>query len=428
MSPRALRGCLCPSHSQESGSLRCSGVWIPDPTTPLLTPSRRVSLAVPRPRPAFFLDRCCRGPRLGPLLLRPRRACPCLAVSSRTVGPACSRGAGTHGWGPEFLLLLLLALALGASAQHTGSAPPGAQQGLVPRSAGLCPCAPHSASQSSVALLSLSVTPEWSPLCPVGVVQGGPCLECGVGGGGQQDWVQISDLEHRCWSGCNSWHLACHPCWALGVTQDHQYLVAETYREPQLPRASPVRSVDAPLPCHQSCHEGHCPFMLTECPACKGLVRLGQKEQHSEQECPERSLSCRHCRAPCCWADLKVRAWAGPGGGRDHGCQARDAAPAPQPFTCSHVGTGFLGNRAHGDGCVLESSHTERQGQAASASPGWSSLPCLAFSPTSSSGCCGGLAGLFQGCVGHRVYSSAVTAYRQLTSTTFLAVGQHLQR
>ncbi|XP_035579578.1 TNF receptor-associated factor 2 isoform X3 [Zalophus californianus] len=55
-----------------------------------------------------------------------------------------------------------------------------------------------------------------------------------------------------------------------------------------------------------SCHEGHCPFMLTECPACKGLVRLGEKEHHSEHECPERSLSCRHCRAPCCWADMKA--------------------------------------------------------------------------------------------------------------------------
>lgn len=57
---------------------------------------------------------------------------------------------------------------------------------------------------------------------------------------------------------------------------------------------------------YESCHEGHCPFMLTECPACRGLVRLGEKERHSEQECPERSLSCRHCRAPCCWADLKA--------------------------------------------------------------------------------------------------------------------------
>ncbi|KAF3820898.1 hypothetical protein GH733_011051 [Mirounga leonina] len=57
---------------------------------------------------------------------------------------------------------------------------------------------------------------------------------------------------------------------------------------------------------YESCHEGHCPFMLTECPACKGLVRLGEKERHSEHECPERSLSCRHCRAPCCWADMKA--------------------------------------------------------------------------------------------------------------------------
>lgn len=57
---------------------------------------------------------------------------------------------------------------------------------------------------------------------------------------------------------------------------------------------------------YESCHEGHCPFMLTECPACKGLVRLGDKDHHMEQECPERSLSCRHCRAPCCWADMKA--------------------------------------------------------------------------------------------------------------------------
>ncbi|XP_063644171.1 TNF receptor-associated factor 2 isoform X9 [Pan troglodytes] len=56
----------------------------------------------------------------------------------------------------------------------------------------------------------------------------------------------------------------------------------------------------------ESCHEGRCPLMLTECPACKGLVRLGEKERHLEHECPERSLSCRHCRAPCCGADVKA--------------------------------------------------------------------------------------------------------------------------
>lgn len=60
--------------------------------------------------------------------------------------------------------------------------------------------------------------------------------------------------------------------------------------------------------CCQSCHEGQCPFMLTECPACKGLVRLGEKEHHLEHQCPERSLSCRHCRAPCSPADMKVSA------------------------------------------------------------------------------------------------------------------------
>lgn len=59
--------------------------------------------------------------------------------------------------------------------------------------------------------------------------------------------------------------------------------------------------------CYQNCHEGLCPFLLTECPACKGRVRLGEKERHAEQECPERSLACRHCRAPCCRSDLEVR-------------------------------------------------------------------------------------------------------------------------
>ncbi|XP_006497913.1 TNF receptor-associated factor 2 isoform X2 [Mus musculus] len=56
----------------------------------------------------------------------------------------------------------------------------------------------------------------------------------------------------------------------------------------------------------QSCHEGLCPFLLTECPACKGLVRLSEKEHHTEQECPKRSLSCQHCRAPCSHVDLEV--------------------------------------------------------------------------------------------------------------------------
>ncbi|XP_073908887.1 TNF receptor-associated factor 2 isoform X3 [Castor canadensis] len=57
---------------------------------------------------------------------------------------------------------------------------------------------------------------------------------------------------------------------------------------------------------YESCHEGLCPFLLTECPACKGLVRLGEKERHAEQECPERSLNCRHCRASCSHANLEA--------------------------------------------------------------------------------------------------------------------------
>ncbi|KAM9207712.1 TNF receptor-associated factor 2 isoform 1-T1 [Dugong dugon] len=57
---------------------------------------------------------------------------------------------------------------------------------------------------------------------------------------------------------------------------------------------------------YESGHEGHCPFMLTECPACKATVRLSEKQRHAELECPERSLSCPHCKAPCCWADLQA--------------------------------------------------------------------------------------------------------------------------
>ncbi|XP_077904907.1 TNF receptor-associated factor 2 isoform X3 [Ictidomys tridecemlineatus] len=56
---------------------------------------------------------------------------------------------------------------------------------------------------------------------------------------------------------------------------------------------------------YESCHEGLCPFLLTECPACKGLVRLGEKERHVEQECPERNLNCQHCQEPCGHADLE---------------------------------------------------------------------------------------------------------------------------
>ncbi|XP_054980086.1 TNF receptor-associated factor 2 isoform X3 [Sorex araneus] len=58
---------------------------------------------------------------------------------------------------------------------------------------------------------------------------------------------------------------------------------------------------------YESSHERHCPFLLTECPACKGLVRLCDREQHAGHECPEKSLSCGHCRAPCSRADLQLQ-------------------------------------------------------------------------------------------------------------------------
>ncbi|XP_057578951.1 TNF receptor-associated factor 2 isoform X2 [Hippopotamus amphibius kiboko] len=118
-------------------------------------------------------------------------------------------------------------------------------------------------------------------------------------------------------------------CTWTGTLKEYEVAAAGLYRtqpwrSAPRPAAAPARqgpSLDhcgaadptgwmcsAPGPAYSrgSCHEGHCPFMLTECPACKGLVRLGQKEHHLEHECPERSLSCRHCRAPCCPADMKA--------------------------------------------------------------------------------------------------------------------------
>ncbi|XP_006900652.1 PREDICTED: TNF receptor-associated factor 2 [Elephantulus edwardii] len=57
---------------------------------------------------------------------------------------------------------------------------------------------------------------------------------------------------------------------------------------------------------YESGHEGQCLFMLTTCPACKASVRLGEKDRHAEAECPERSLSCPHCQAPCFGAGLQA--------------------------------------------------------------------------------------------------------------------------
>ncbi|XP_020837486.1 TNF receptor-associated factor 2 isoform X1 [Phascolarctos cinereus] len=57
---------------------------------------------------------------------------------------------------------------------------------------------------------------------------------------------------------------------------------------------------------YESCHEGHCPFMLIECPACKWMIKLGEKEHHSERECPKRSLNCRYCKVLFYYPDIKA--------------------------------------------------------------------------------------------------------------------------
>lgn len=72
----------------------------------------------------------------------------------------------------------------------------------------------------------------------------------------------------------------------------------------------PAGGAETPVLLPQSCHEESCPAMLVACPACHNLVRLGEKEQHVEQECPERSLSCKHCQALFHFSESKV--WSHP--------------------------------------------------------------------------------------------------------------------
>ncbi|XP_074218790.1 TNF receptor-associated factor 2 isoform X2 [Camelus bactrianus] len=109
----------------------------------------------------------------------------------------------------------------------------------------------------------------------------------------------------------------CAACVHEGIYEDGVSILESSSAFPDNAARREVESLPAVCPSdgctwkgtlkeYESCHEGHCPFMLTECPACKGLVRLGEKEQHLEHECPERSLTCRHCRAPCCSADVRA--------------------------------------------------------------------------------------------------------------------------
>lgn len=152
------------------------------------------------------------------------------------------------------------------------------------------------------------------------------------------------------WVGCREGHLGgvrrlppagagltSDPCQHRGGGHGSQWSSSDARPQPPAvcavarrgrPQWPALRSADARL-CCQSYHEGHCPFMLTECPACKGLVRLSERDHHSEHECPERSLSCQHCGAPCCRASVEVRR----------------PSPGPPPFSRSPMGGGRFSAR-----------------------------------------------------------------------------------
>ncbi|ELK07396.1 TNF receptor-associated factor 2 isoform X1 [Pteropus alecto] len=109
----------------------------------------------------------------------------------------------------------------------------------------------------------------------------------------------------------------CAACVHEGIYEDGVSILESSSAFPDNAARREVESLPAVCPNHgctwkgtlkeyESYHEGHCPFMLTECPACKGLVRLSERDRHAERECPERSLSCQHCGAPCCRASVEA--------------------------------------------------------------------------------------------------------------------------
>uniref|UniRef100_A0A8C6Z332 TNF receptor-associated factor n=1 Tax=Nothoprocta perdicaria TaxID=30464 RepID=A0A8C6Z332_NOTPE len=57
---------------------------------------------------------------------------------------------------------------------------------------------------------------------------------------------------------------------------------------------------------YESCHEGSCLFVLVECQACKGVIKLNEKERHCERECPERNLNCKYCKSLFYFPDIKA--------------------------------------------------------------------------------------------------------------------------
>ncbi|NWY04401.1 TRAF2 factor, partial [Nothoprocta ornata] len=52
---------------------------------------------------------------------------------------------------------------------------------------------------------------------------------------------------------------------------------------------------------------GSCLFVLVECQACKGVIKLNEKERHCERECPERNLNCKYCKSLFYFPDIKFQ-------------------------------------------------------------------------------------------------------------------------
>uniref|UniRef100_H9GCC0 TNF receptor-associated factor n=1 Tax=Anolis carolinensis TaxID=28377 RepID=H9GCC0_ANOCA len=57
---------------------------------------------------------------------------------------------------------------------------------------------------------------------------------------------------------------------------------------------------------YESGHGGSCPWALATCPSCRGPVRRRDQERHAARECPQRSLSCKFCKALCHFPQIKA--------------------------------------------------------------------------------------------------------------------------
>ncbi|MBN3287476.1 TRAF2 factor, partial [Polyodon spathula] len=57
---------------------------------------------------------------------------------------------------------------------------------------------------------------------------------------------------------------------------------------------------------YETSHEGRCECSLVQCQACQEMIKLSEKEQHSERECPERTLNCRYCKLTFSFKHIKA--------------------------------------------------------------------------------------------------------------------------